>query len=161
MPDVSKLLRVAMDDPSLQIPMCPVGTWKAEVRRITFKDKDKEGEKFKRKDDDSEFAIVNMFAIVMEPQGDVDQDKAKEFIKADGPRETPIKRTYFIDGKRAIGRFYNDCHALGIPAEGMSIESLAKSYSGGAGCMVEVTHREGDDGITREEAASIYPLEEN
>lgn len=147
-----------MDDPSLQIPLCPVGTWRGELVKIAYRDTDSDGNPLTDKNGD-EYAMVRLLARPEQPTEDVDKKEAKAFVDAGGPAETIIARAEFIRGKRSVSRVYQLLKTLGVPVAGRSIDAVAEEYKGGVPCHFEVEHRTDNNGEPREDIAAIYPAD--
>lgn len=157
MPNVSHLLSVPLDDPSLQIPLCPVGTWKGELIKITYNDKDADGEPRVDKNGD-QYALVRLVVRPEEPTEDVDKREAKAWLDAGGPSETVLSLTEFLRGKRSTSRIGKLLASLGVPVAGRSLRDVAEQYKGGVPCHFEVEHGE-YQGEPTEDIAAIYPLD--
>lgn len=158
MPNVAHLLQTAMDDPSLQIPLCPVGTWRGELVKIAYRDTNSDGETLVDKNGD-EYAMVRLLVRPEQPTEDVDKKEAKAFVEAGGPSETIISRSEFIRGKRSVARVHQLLKTLGVPVAGRSIAAVAEEYKGGVPCHFEVEIRQDNNGEDREDVAAIYPAD--
>lgn len=158
MPNVAHLLTVPLDDPSLDIPLCPVGTWRGELVKIGYRDQDADGEPLTDKNGD-EYMMVRLICRPEAPTEDVDKREAKAWIEAGGPAETVLSHSMFVRGKRSMSRVSKLLIALGVPTAGRSMKDIADTYKGGVPCHFEVEHREGNDGETREDIADIYPAD--
>ena len=157
MPNVAHLLSTPMDDPSLQIPLTPVGTWAGELIKITYRDKDRDGEELTDKNGDN-YAMVRLIVRPGSPQEDVDKAEAKKFLTAGGPEETVLSMSKFVRGKRDVSRLNRLLASLGVPVAGRSISAVAEEFSGGIPCLFEVEHGEYNNEPT-EEVSAIYPAE--
>lgn len=158
MPNVAHLLNTPMDDPSLQIPLTPVGTWSGELIKITYRDKDRDGEPLEDKNGDN-YAMVRLIVRPSTPQEDVTDKKAvKAFLDAGGPEETVLSLSKFVRGKRDVSRLNRLLASLGVPVAGRSISAVAEEFSGGVPCLFEVEHGE-YNGEPTEEVGAIYPAE--
>lgn len=146
-----------MDDPSLQIPLCPVGTWRGELVKITYSDKDRDGVPRVDKNGD-EFAMVRLICRPEAPTEDVDKREAKAFLEAGGPAETILSRSEFVRGKRSVSRVHQLLKSLGVPVAGRSIAAVAEEYRGGVPVHFEVSHGE-YNGEPTEDIEAIYPAE--
>jgi hypothetical protein len=146
-----------MDDPSLQIPLTPVGTWRGELIKITYRDTDRDGAPLVDKNGDA-YAQVRLIVRPEAPQEDVDRKEAKAYVEAGGPEETVLSMMNFVRGKRDVSRLNTLLKSLGVPTSGRSIEAVAETFKGGIPCLFEVEHRE-YQGNTSEDVAAIYPAE--
>lgn len=156
MPNVAHLLNVALDDPSLQIPLCPVGTWRGELVKVAFRDTDSDGNVLTDKNGD-EYAIVRLLCRPEQPAEDVDRKEAKAWLDAGAAAETILDHATFIRGKRSMARAGQLLASLGVPTAGRSLKDVAEQYRGGVPVHFEVTHRTDDKGEDREDIAAIYP----
>lgn len=147
-----------MDDPSLHIPLCPVGTWSGELIKIAYSDKDQDGNQRVYESGD-EYFMVRLIVRPREPQEDVDKRAAKEFIAADGPNETVLSHTRFVSTKRQVSNLTRLLTSLGVPVAGRTIKALSEEYRGGVPCLFEVEHGEDRNGEPREDVSAIFPNE--
>lgn len=158
MPNVAHLLQTPMDDPSLQIPLCPVGTWRGELVKIAYRDANGEGEPLVDKNGD-EYAMVRLLCRPGQPTEDVDKREAKAFVEAGGPEETIVDHAVFIRGKRSVSRVHQLLTSLGVPVAGRSVAAVAEEYKGGVPVHFEVEYRQDNNGEDRETIANIYPAD--
>lgn len=158
MPNVSHLLSTPLDDPSLDIPLCPVGTWRGELIKIAYRDEDSNGDPLADKNGD-EYAMVRLVCRPETPTEDVDKKEAKAWTDAGGPEETVLSNALFVRGRRSVSRINKLLASLGVPVSGRSIKDVSEEYKGGVPCYFEVEHGEDNTGEPREQISAVYPLD--
>lgn len=156
MPNVSHLMKVPLDSPDLNIPLCPVGTWLGELVKITYRDQDEGGDPLTDKNGD-QYAMVRLICRPEKPTEDVNKRDAEAWMKAGGLDETVLSYAMFIRGKRSTGEVGRLLKVLGVPVAGRSIEAVSKEFKGGVPVHFEVSHSEYNDEL-RENIDGIYPV---
>ena len=157
MPNVSHLLNVATDDPSLTVPRIPEGTWRGELKRLVVVDKDKDGNDLTDKNGDA-YTMVRLLCVPATPEQDVDKKSAEAFIKADGPNEVGLmSMMQFVRRKRDVLKINQILDSLGVPRKGRTLNQIAKEFKGGIPCLFEVVHRDTED-RENEDIVAIYPV---
>ncbi|HKJ73827.1 MAG TPA: hypothetical protein VKA19_06895 [Alphaproteobacteria bacterium] len=146
--DLNDLLSTPLDSEDLDTVNCPEGNWKGELVSLTMDDEDRTDK------NGNSYRFFRFICRPEEPQGDVDPDEAKAYLNAEG-EDAIVSHSAFIRRKRDVKKVSNILENLGVPIKGRDLETVADEFAGGVPILMEVTHRESDDGDIFDEVASV------